>query len=105
MAAGDLSRVRAAQGVAGLQMQLFPQRFGNDDAACFINGEASVRSGTILWVEPSVNTIIYNIVADRITFRNSLALESECGSTARRLAFGVKKSLIRDVYTDRRKLL
>ena len=46
------------QGVAGLQMQLFPQRLGDDDAARFINGETCVHSGTILWVEPSVNTIL-----------------------------------------------
>src|SRR5450756_3210772 len=46
------------QGIAGLQMEFFPQRFGDNDAACFIDNKAGVHSGTILWVDPSVNTIL-----------------------------------------------
>ena len=48
------------QGVAGLQMQFFPEGLGNNDAACFINGKADVHSGIILWFDPSVNTMCYN---------------------------------------------
>jgi hypothetical protein len=39
-------------------MQFFAQRFGDDDATRFINGEALVHSGTVLWVKPSVNAIL-----------------------------------------------
>jgi hypothetical protein len=44
--------------VAGLEVQLFPQRLRDDDAACFIYDEACGHPGTILWVDPSVNTIL-----------------------------------------------
>jgi hypothetical protein len=46
------------ESVSGFQVQLFPQRFGDDNAACFINDQTCVHSGTILWVEPTVNTIL-----------------------------------------------
>jgi hypothetical protein len=42
-------------------MQFFPQRFGYNDAACFIDNKAGVHSGTILWVDPPVNTILLQI--------------------------------------------
>ena len=55
-----LSGALHLQGVAGLQMQLFPQRLGDHDATSFINDEACVHSGKILWVDPLVNTILHD---------------------------------------------
>src|ERR1700722_6253580 len=46
------------QGVTGLKMQLFTQRLGYDDAACSINNETAIHSGTTPRVKPSVNTIL-----------------------------------------------
>jgi hypothetical protein len=48
------------QGAARLLMQLFPQRFWDDDAAGFINSQADAHLGTLLWVEPSVKGILQN---------------------------------------------
>jgi len=53
-----LAHTLHVQSVPGLQMQLFPQRLGDNDAACFINGEAGVHSGIIPWVDPWVNAIL-----------------------------------------------
>jgi hypothetical protein len=49
------------QRVARFEMQLFPERLGDNDTARFINGEASVHNGTVLWVDPS----IYPILSER----------------------------------------
>jgi hypothetical protein len=39
-------------------MQLLPERLGDNDTACFVNDEASVHFGIIIWVDPSINPII-----------------------------------------------
>jgi hypothetical protein len=45
------------QRVARLQLQFFPHRLRDNDAACFIQNEPGVHTGIIIWVDPIINGI------------------------------------------------
>jgi hypothetical protein len=45
------------QCVSWFQLQRFPHRLRDNDAACFVHSEASVHIGMIIWVDPLINTI------------------------------------------------
>jgi hypothetical protein len=45
------------QCVSWFQLQRFPHRLGDYHAACFINDDASVHIGIMIWVDPLINTI------------------------------------------------
>jgi hypothetical protein len=47
-------------------VQLFPQGLGNHNPARFIYGEKDVHLGTLLWVNPLVNTILPHNVDVRL---------------------------------------
>jgi hypothetical protein len=46
------------QRVARFQLQFLAQRFGDDDAACFVHNEAGIHIGIIIWVHPLINAIL-----------------------------------------------
>jgi hypothetical protein len=58
-------------------MQLFPQWLEDDDAACFIDGEACVHSGTIPWVAQQLIPIYLNFLVDRESCRSPLLRRSQ----------------------------
>src|SRR5271157_1087293 len=45
------------QCVARFQLQFFPHRLGDNDAACFVHSEPDIHIGMITWVDPLINAI------------------------------------------------
>ena len=45
------------QCVSRFQLQCFPHRLRDNHAACFVDDEAGIHIGIVIWVDPSINAI------------------------------------------------